>query len=83
MPSLFYSGQEQVYKNKPAQLPELCQSGNLILLLCFPERIAKITLLQISFGLPRYVISTHAIQFLIELINWASPLLAGNFCSGI
>ena len=76
VPWFFYSGQEHVHLHKPAQLPELCQSGNLIPLLCFFERLAKITLLQISFGLLRYMISIHAIQFLVETINWTSPLLA-------
>ena len=83
MPSFFYSGQENVHLHKPAQLPELCQSGNLIPLLCFSERSAKITLLQISFGIPWYMFSIHAIQFLIEIINWTSPLVASNFCLGI
>ena len=83
VPSFFYFGQEHIHLHKPAQLPELGQSGNLIPLLCFSERLAKSTLLQISFGLPWYMISIHVIQFLIEIINWTSPLLAGNFCSGI
>ena len=29
------------------------------------------------------MISIHAIQFLIEIINWISPLLIANFCSSI
>ena len=70
VPLFFYSGQELVHLHRPAQLP--------IPLLCFSERLAKITLLQISFGLPWVMISIHAIQFLIEIINWTSPLLAGN-----
>ena len=65
------------------QPPELCQSRNLIPLFCFSETLAKITVLQISFGLPWYMIYIHAIQFLIEIIYWTSLLLAGNFCSGI
>ena len=82
MPSFFYFGQEQVHLHKSAQLPELCQSRNLIPLLCFSERLAKITLLQIYFGLPWYMISIHAIQFLNEIINWTF-LLTGNLYSGI
>ena len=83
LPWFFYSRQEHVHLHRLALLQELCQSGNLIPLLCFSERSAKITSLQVSFALPWYMISIHAIQFLIEIINWTSPLLAGNFCSGI
>ena len=55
VPSFFYSRQEHVLcLHKPAQLPELCQSRNLIPLLCFSERLAKFILLQISFGLLVY-----------------------------
>ena len=39
-----------VQKDSKQTLRELCESRNLIPLLCFSERLAKITLLQISFG---------------------------------
>ena len=54
-----------------------------ILFLCFSKRLAKITFTTNQLGQPWYMISIHAIQFLIEIINWTSPILAGNFFLGI
>ena len=44
----------------------------------FSERLAKITLLQISCGLPWYIISIHAIQFLIEIIKFLLRHITGG-----